>query len=308
MSLLVFRKEGNSVMALSDTRITDPGEICDSTFGALKLTIINPKLLLGFAGKTYYADIAIKSLLKTETGNAETILSSMGQINSGNINPTLDRLMQVHCQSKGETEFSVVFLQNNIPVMFKISNGCIEEKNHTMWIGNKDAFNCYQRNLHKDSTTTGQSREAIYSAFGDVMKDHTISTVGDFMISAGTTSKLVKRNLVFEYKMTTEYIQGRSVTLPLAKGEYRPIPRGGAAEGAYTISYLTSISPEKHGVAIYFEEGQFGVLYCPQISPKPKKIKRMNVEKFMDQIKKYYDLPLEGMIGYGNGFKYITTK
>lgn len=94
-----------------------------------------------------------------------------------------------------------------------------------------------------------------------------------------------------------------------AQGQLQPVHLGTTAGGSYGISYLSTASPNYHGVAIHFTHGDFGVLFCPQLDFKGILIKGVAGREFVERINREYNVPLRGMIRMSDAaIQYVDTR
>ncbi len=291
MTLIVGRIIDEKIYIESDTKITDESAAkVNPLLGTLKIIIIHPFICVTFAGKLYFAEKAIKEIFSHEklriqdildillSNNNESIVSSNGDINL-------------------ETDFVLAFIENKKPRIFKIKGGKIEGDANSFWLGDKDAFNSYQEDFHELKDKNIPIRDCMRNAFKSVIDNESIESVGNFQISVNINDEICPGEKVFLYSMKTEIsvLEKQSIKCAEANKPY-PVPLGTTGGGAFGISYLVSVSPNLHGVALHFLYGNFGVLFCPQISFQGVIIRNVNGKEFVLEIKKRYNLPLRGMI------------
>ena len=291
MTLIVGRIINDRIFIESDTKITDRSEAkSDPLVRTLKIIILHPFIAVTFAGKVYFAEKALKEIYSKgrlriqdiieilATHNKESIIASDG-------NP--DR----------ETDFVLAVIENKKPRIFKISNGIIEQNLQTFWLGDKLAFNKFQGNYHDLKKGGVSEKDSLRDAFKSVVDNESIETVGNFHIEVHMNEKICPNEVVFLYTNRTEISIGKQPPIHLKEAnKYYPVPMGTTEGGAYGISYLVSVSPNIHGVALHFLYGNFGVLFCPQLSLEGIKIRDVNGKEFVSEIKNRFNLPMRGLV------------
>jgi len=304
MTLIVGRIVNEKIYIESDTKITDDSSAKDNPLlGSLKIIIFHPFISLTFAGKLYFAERAVKEILSHNKLRIKDILDILLTFNNESIktsggNPDL------------ETDFVLAVIENKKPRLFKIVGGELEADIESFWLGDKRAFNIYQRHFHKLKEENNELERCMHNAFESVIEDDSINTVGNFQISMHVDDNIAPNEKVFLYSLKTEIsiVEPQSIHCKEAN-KYYPVPLGTTGGGAYGISYLVSVSPNLHGVALHFLYGNFGVLFCPQLNFEGIIIKNVNGKEFASELKKRYNLPLRGFIKLDETkIQYIDTR
>ncbi|NPE28342.1 hypothetical protein HNV12_10300 [Methanococcoides sp. SA1] len=284
MTLIVSKLHENNIYIESDSRITDPRIVrTNPLHGILKSVILTPKISLSGAGNVAFINDAIRAWFNVKPKNLNEFL---GIINT------------IHTQSNFDTDFILAVINPvNIPIHFKFSQGQMESGDSTYWIGDYDAFSLFQQNWNCDENSELEFYSKFDKSFSEVINSENIDSVGDFQISVATSDTMCLGHKVFLYKQKmriqidyTQKIQIKKANEPVA------IPLGSVAKGAYGISYLTSVSGEKHGVAIHFLHANFGVLFCPHVKEEKIIINDVNGIEFLNRIKNEYNLPMQGLV------------
>ncbi len=283
MTLVVARIEGDNIYIESDSKITDDRAVRSSPLcGLLKTLILHPFVSVSFAGNVHYAEQAINRFIQNNRFD--------------NIYPLIQLLINANIESGNTVDFIVATINGRIPRLYKITNGILEQDISNAWIGDYDGFAVYQREfITQDESLDVKDR--MRNSFGAVVKDSSIETIGDFHMSTSIDSDINPNHPVFLHSLKVEIEVTEPQTIEFEeKGEWRAIPLGTTAGGSHGISYLVTVSPEFHGVAIHFTHGNFGVLFCPQISFNSITINNVNGNEFVDRIRDQYEIPLRGLI------------
>ncbi len=304
MTLIVGRIVNEKIYIESDTKITDDSSAKDNPLlGSLKIIIFHPFISLTFAGKLYFAERAVKEILSHRKLRIKDILGILLTYNKESIDAS-------EGNSDLETDFVLAVIENKKPRLFKIVGGQLEADIESFWLGNKRAFNIYQKHYHKLREEKHPLERCLHNGFKLVVEDDSIDTVGNFQISVHTDDKIAPNEKVFLYSLKTEIDFGKLPPIQLKEANrFYAFPLGTAGGGAYGISYLVSVSPNLHGVAIHFLFGNFGVLFCPQINLSGIIIEKVDGKEFVKKIKEKYNIPLQGFIKLDNiNIQYIDTR
>ena len=201
-------------------------------------------------------------------------------------------------------------IENKKPIIFKVANGKLEQNLLNFWIGDKRAFNSFQKHSLSLKEDGKSELECIIFAFEKVIADDLIDTIGNFQVSVHTDENISPNEKVFLYSLKTELSVVEEQTIHCKEAnKYYAVPLGTTGGGAYGISYLVSVSPSLHGVALHFFYGNFGVLFCPQISKQGIKIKNVNGTQFIEKIKEQYNLPMHGLVKLNeSSLQYLDTR
>lgn len=264
MSLIVARKSGNQIAIVSDTKLTFPNHETKNlkenpSEGVIKSIILTDNVCISFAG---------------EIEQAEEAFAEIDEKNS--FEEVIEILYKHHTISKQKTEFLVCSGKPE-PLIHKIKNG--ESKTvHSSWIGDIQAFNCFQANLmgtkktsKKQNKISNKSIPGVHlsgidlsyeidmknelfskmsSAMDEVIEDSSIKSVGGFKV-------------IIVFKETFDFIKyGKlyrgNVNIPLAGGH--AIGHGNAEEGAYSINFIGA-SNDKQIIGLHILQGNFGIVY-----------------------------------------------
>lgn len=295
MTLVVARATADNIYIESDSKITDERLVrSDPLCGVLKTIIYHPFLCISFSGNVALAEIAIKRLVNQKLNELDQILNT---------------LLRANIDSKNTTDFIVASIIRKIPRLFRVSNGTIERDLKSVWIGDHDGFELYQANYHELNETL-PTKDRMLQAFKRVIDDSSIPTIGDFHVSTSVDHEINPGHPVFRYRLKTEVIVTEPQTISIPEnGTWVNIPLGTTEGGSHGLSYLTTVSPLYHGIAIHFTHGNFGALFCPQLNFNGILIKNVSGQEFADQIKNDYCIPLHGFIIDANdSFKLIDTR
>jgi len=295
MTLIVARIEEDNIYIESDSKITDDRLVrSDPLCGLLKTLILHPFVCISFAGKVYFAEIALKKYFDQSIND---------------VNVLLEMLRDVNIESENTTDFIVATINGRIPRLFKVSDGLVTSDIENAWIGDHEGFELYQKEFH---TLDGDIplKEKIHKAFRVVVDSPDIKTIGDFHMSTSLNYEINPGHPVFlhELKIEMEITEPQRIHFE-KKGDFKPISLGTTAGGSHGISYLSTVSPDFHGVAIHFTHGNFGVLFCPQIDLKGIIVNDVNGREFVDKIKDEFNIPLQGMIKMNDtAMQFVDTR
>lgn len=258
MTLVVGRIEGKNIFIESDSKISDENLAKHNPlYGMLKTIIISPFLCISFASNNInFVEDALKSFFEKTDWSADKL---------SNIDTLLNMLLAVNKKSNNTTDFALASITNGEPMLFKISNGIIERGITHFWLGNINGFNIYQREyLSLDENISIEQKMQL--AFEKVINEPSLTDIGDFHISTYVEEKIASIP-VFLYRIKVISIMTESSLITFNKAnESVPVPIiGTAAGGSFAISYFTTVTPNFHGVAIHFFQGNLGVLFCPQL-------------------------------------------
>jgi len=283
MSLIIAKIISGKIYIESDTKITDKDAVrTDPLCGLLKTIIIHPCISISFAGVIYFAEKALKNIF---------------EINEFDLNSLTELLYNSHIKSGNKTDFIIASLINNEPKLIKISNNKIEHDVNSAWIGEYDGFKYFQSNYLPLLSEGVDEILSFKNSFKKVIDNSNIDTIGNFQISLHTDDKICLEHYVFLYTTEIGIYASEPQTIDIeTAGELKPIPLGTASCGSFGISYLATISPNFHGVAIHFTHGNFGTIFCPQLSFSGIIVSNVNGIEFAKHIKDKYGIPLSGFV------------
>lgn len=301
MSLIIGRIEGNKLQIHSDSKLTDKDAAKDSPLcSVLKSLIIFPNLVISYAGWVGYAEIALENIFKIFRKN-----QSIG------LDEILVTLHNANVESKDKTEFAIAQIYNKEEYYFyKISGGKISRNSDYFWLGDIDGYNLYQEVYHNKKKNGESTFSAMHSAFETVISSPQIPSVDHYHIYIQVDHKIDPGNSVFTYVMHSKIEIGSQVIKMDKKNKYFPIPLGNTANGSHGISYLSTLSPQKHGIAIHYIHGNFGIFFCPQVNLNQGiVISDVSGLEFAEKITKDYNIPVGGFIRHGEtALKLIDTR
>ncbi len=283
MSLIIAKIINGKIYIESDSKVTDKDTVrTDPLCGLLKTIIIHPFISISFAGVIYFAEKALKNIF---------------EVNEFDLNSLTELLYNTHIESDNKTDFIIASIINNEPILIKISNKIIEQGVKSAWIGEPDGFNYFQSKYIPLLSQGIDEISSFRDSFKNVIDHSRINTIGNFQISLHTDDKICLEQYVFLYSINIEINVSEPQTIHFENAEERrPIPLGTVAGGSYGISYLVTISPNYHGVAIHFTHGNFGTIFCPQLSFTGIIVPNVNGIEFAKQIKDKYGIPLTGFV------------
>ena len=165
-----------------------------------------------------------------------------------------------------------------------------------MWIGDIDGFQLYQKEYHSISEDI-DVKKRMRTAFESVIENSDLESIGDYHISTKLNYEINPGHPVFihDLKVQIDITEPQVINIQ-EKGRFEALPLGTKQGGSHGLSYLTTASPDFHGVAIHYTHGDFGLLFCPQLSFNGILFKDINGRDFVDKVKAVYDIPLRGFI------------
>jgi hypothetical protein len=177
------------------------------------------------------------------------------------------------------------------------------------WIGDAEGFGNYQCEFHSLDNDLS-IKDKMRTAFRSVIDNDDLKTIGDFHISTAINYEINPAHPVFLHGLNIEIEITEPQLIEIEKKEQpKPIPLGSRQGGSHGISYLSTASPNFHGVAVHFTHGEFGVLFCPQISFEGVILKNISGRNFVEKIKNDFDIPLRGFIKMNDtAVQYVDTR
>lgn len=250
MSLIVARKENNNIMLVSDTKLSLPNEKSSSadrqkrtpSAGVIKVTIINSKTCVAFAGGEFFAEEAIRKL---------------------DFNISLDdilaELLEAHLASNDVTDFIIASGESEARLFEIKKQQCNEVE--SAWIGSAGAFSVFQASMQGlikrqkigffieliDPGTTTDLFKKMSDAMDDVIDDEKIPEVDGFRVNTVFVGD------AFHYRGYTHSYRERPINVELPLGvtsmEFA-IGHPTAEEGGYNINFFDSPNPQYAGLHI----------------------------------------------------------
>jgi hypothetical protein len=182
MSLVVANCSTKAIKIVSDTRLTCPNARLPLGHleGALKILLLSSEVGFAFAGNY---EIALEALeIVTNTPSHKSNLDSLVSL-----------LLDKNIQCNDATDFLAFSVKPSLRLC-KITRGSVLEGANQYWIGDHEAFNCYQQNFVSSmamvSEPLRQSSDCIHvemdMAMQEVIESCLIQTVGDFLVPASS--------------------------------------------------------------------------------------------------------------------------
>lgn len=136
MTLVIARKQQNRLTIAADSQVYNLSILhLERTRLIVKVIRLSSTLVVAFAGTIPLALRAIMSIIKLE------LLS--------NLDALLNELLQHNQTTNNAVDFIIASLTPE-PTLNRISDGVIERDLAAAWIGNKQAFEDYQRFANRD--------------------------------------------------------------------------------------------------------------------------------------------------------------
>ena len=287
MTLVVARRTERSVRLFADLRVTDRNAIESGyVVGMLKPVVLGPDLCVAFAGRVGPAIVALRSLASTGVNGRE--LDEVRQL-----------LLDAHRQSDGDTEFLVAPSVTAPGGLDRIAADGIETDLPATWIGDRNAFDLYQRVYHADRfdiplpDELADQREEFElqskmgRAMDAVVRDDSITTVGEIVVPAASTVK----EPGFSYLESVGMWVGQDQEIG---PEWTPIRMGGAAEGGFGYSVLVPEEPGVGAIGIHFFQGRLGLYYDPLRSDRPEEFTDVGHDEFRQAVWERHRVAIKG--------------
>jgi hypothetical protein len=290
MTLVVARQINNEVYLIADTKFTPAVQSASSKssstyIGGLKLIILSPGICIGFANNTEFARRALEGIYDKN-------------INIFDKNLLIDYFLNIHLLSVtegNEVDFIIALILESedektfIKEIFKISDSKVSWENATTYIGDNEAFNCFQNISHKGLSNCNIPTFELTKLSNNERPDfnQSLSTALFAMQGVIDNPKILNvdgvRTVVtseagqFKY---AEYIQVKGIPIPVRNEPNSPLSFGGAPEGS-EIKHVGMYSATGHGVfPVYWITGKFGIIYNPKECFKPKVISNITQDEF----------------------------
>ena len=253
MSLIVAKKDGHSIMIVSDTRLTFSntefkGEEEVVKYGTIKSIIVNAQLCISFAtdNNVYQIEVILKKI--SENLSIEGALAILEDHHKG---------------SSFRDEF--ILAGGEAPDIYEIKNGEVKRSDFA-WIGDVEAFNKFQErrlghsqqeqyhiNCIQIMSDTNSDFNKMSSAIDEVISDETIKSVGGFKVCIEYKDKCFKYSFYMQMYKTP-------FTIDISSRSPYILGHDSAAFGGYTINFLGSSENYQH-LAIHIKQGDFGIVY-----------------------------------------------
>jgi hypothetical protein len=286
LSLIICRREKDSLLVVSDTKLTYPADQFPDkqsghpSDGVIKTVIVNPNLCVSFAGDIEPAEEAIKQIQPND--DLSRVLKVLRDKSHGN-----------------RTDFIVCTSSPDIKI-FEIKDTICKEIQNS-WIGSTNAFNRFQGYFNnqiqdkksgpssfiKIEPTIGNSNLGkVSGAFDKVIDDSSVPEVDGFKVT------VIIENGIFKYWGYIHNYMGLIELKidPRMLGQKIPIGHGSAGDGSYMVNFFRSNS-NHNNVAIHILQGGLGIVYSRIDNGllRPK-IFQMDEVDFIDFTKGTYDL------------------
>lgn len=297
MTLVVAGKADQHIFFVGDTKFSDMqfslhervGFETTQYVGGLKVIILSPGICVAFAGNVGFAQSAIEGIYDRSADllDKTKLLNYFLAVHRKSLqtSESTDFLVATMCEVNGAPgQFD--------PEIFKIADSKVTVVPSIDHIGDPAAFNSYQQAFH---TFAAPTRDPFFGAMplGDsvlhnfhpmllkamegmrhVINDSSISTVG------GIGTVVITDNSQFKYLESATAVGKPKPTQPGVAGS--PLHWGSAADGADNRHHLSvtglGIFP------IYSYTGQFGIIYNPERSFKPKIIHDITFDEFRREV------------------------
>jgi len=310
MTLVVAHRISRGIRLIGDSKITDRNAILRSQLtGALKIIILEPRVCVAFAGGVSRGIDAIRQL---HTRQRITVDQRLG---SSDIPNLLAKAAQ-----HGGVEFVVATVAPK--ALMRVSANGVTPAN-TVWIGDHDAFEAYQRHFHQPTgmaarvhaesdeqavffEQVARNRREMFTGHGlteaeeedftlaarisqamdDVIADPIVPTVDGFPIH-------VKGDDAhgFRYQSRATQFGGLPQTIP--PGVETPLRFGKpASAGGYGYTYCIPAQPGIGAVGVCFPQGRIGALFHPLVRDEPIRYYDVDQAEFVSAVHTDYEIQL----------------
>jgi hypothetical protein len=268
-----------------DTRVTYPhGENPHYLRGTLKAILLHPALCIAYAGDVASALSAIRDLRVSRSSGF-----SLEKVESF--------LERAHNRTSAEMEFIVASALDG-ETLTVIREGRATRTDNC-WIGDIFAFEEYQRLFHTaapisqsteiDPTLAADLQVAnrMNQAMEGIAASSSVASVGELILNV----VLTKDGFVYAPRAWMQ--GGRSQTIP--SGVPTKVQFGGAAEGGFAYSVLSSRTPGIGAIGVHFYQGRLGVLFSPmQLGEQPALYRRVGHDEFRAAARKEFGFDIQG--------------
>lgn len=244
MTFIYARKIKNSIQINSDTYLNFEKKVKPNLEDTIiKSLILSKYLTISFSNTHIVACKLIKRLVRSNYLTLDRVLKIIEEI------PPKD-LDQI--------SFIITVLEGSEYEIIRIRRGIIERNLQSAYIGEKDAFELYQKEYHSLELEGNKKyiEEFVIQndAFEKVIQNSNIQTVGGFNIC------ICSYQYGFEYNFNTEVFRPR--LLHLKDNLPQKLDFGNAEMGSFSVIYLPC-SQDPSVLAIYLEYGSFGLFFNP---------------------------------------------
>lgn len=285
MTLVVANRFGTGTRLFCDTRVTHPyDENPHYLRGTLKAILLHPALCVAYAGDVANALSAIRDLNVSRSSgfSLEKVISS---------------LERMHNRTPAGIEFIVASALDG-ETLTVIKEGHATRVDYC-WIGDSAAFEEYQRLFNTEVPASHSSSiinpalaadlrvaNRMYDALEGVAASSAVTSVGELILSIVLTED------GFIYAPRALMSGGRPQTIP--SGVPTRIQFGGAAEGGFSYSVLTSQVPGIGAIGVHFYQGRLGVLFFPAQLERPALYRNVGHDEFRAAVRKEFGFDVQG--------------
>jgi hypothetical protein len=258
LTLVVAQQKGTVIAAVCDTGITRAGMQLGPREQQPKVCILSKNIALGFSGSP--------DLAATQIGNFSTPTSDV-------FRATTDYFLSAH--RKDDLDF-LLLLHHPVAKIVKISDGRIYHPSQTAWIGDKNAFELFQR--YRTEKTSGPAASRFEVPLISTTKESeknaqnsTFDLIGALryvLLDSSTPSvfgDVVAINNVeghFEYRSYNVILDTHHVPLLLPRQVMDKLVPELEEIRKYSVScFVTAHDASIQGVAVHFMHGKLTHLY-----------------------------------------------
>lgn len=284
MTLVVARKIDDTLVIVSDSKVTDDAMLHPSLLnGALKTIVVSSTLCVSFAGNVPLATEALAEVITGSIRDRDDLIV---------------HLLKCHRQCSGACDFLIACHKPPI-LLARVTEGRCETDLQTTWIGDHTAFEAYQEKLATDPFAQSTARYAgsdemavasrMQGALSAVIADGLHPSVGNFVITArsGTLA-----NSGFRYDRRafgSGFHPVASTTEPTSL--MRSV---GVEGGSFHYSVLTPTARGIGAIAVHIVEPRLGVLLHPKGSWEPRIWRDVNTVDLINNVAEQFGLAVDG--------------
>jgi hypothetical protein len=285
MTLVIAERSPGGVWLSGDMRVTDCSAAKMPGFrgAALKLIIVNRTLCVGYAGNVGAANVAIQHVHAQQMTPADAVEYLLGK-------------------HRPDRDVDFVVASLDPPALMQIKGG--EATTHErVWLGDGEAYTLYERLYEEqppwpphsaDLDEAWEAELTVAVAMNGAMQDLVLpnqdrdppNTIGEAAVTVGPEPL----GNGFTYHVYSNFSAGLSAAETGTKMLSRE-------HGTFSVAFQVPTEPGIGAVAIYFEEGGFGILYSPLMTEDPEKPELLaapSAQEFRDAIREHYGLSLRG--------------
>ena len=297
MSLVVARKNRNACYIVSDTHWINHLKKEEATplQGVVKSSILSPNLCVCFAGDLDSAGQALRTY-------------SVYDDDSNLVTRTVDHFLNHHHLSNKGTDFILAFGSPHNKLV-EIKDGSCQEV-LAAWIGSHNAFNRFQGYMSMSTDAIRQELKLENAAEMYILKIPEHPDTDDILYEKMKASMFAVIQALevpevggivvpvaihqggFKYMDYVDIITHPIRFDLLPTNTWNVVPFGTAMEGGYAFNFMGTTEGQAPRAAMYFLQGNFGVLFLPEEAGylAPHLLTNVSPLDFVERLKLDYGL------------------